>query len=676
MHLMFNVFSKDFAVEIFYDSFEDSCIGYALQDLKSDIGKACGRQPEINRYLPEREDGYIVAGCIENCRFRDFIRNKGIDMSGMEGEWEKYKLITFGDENRNLAICGSDPRGTMWGIYEFSEKYLGIDPLYFWTDNIPDRREELQLYQIVYTDSPVTCKFRGWFINDEDLLTGWRYENKNQRQDICFAENYQPILEKIIETALRLKQNLIIPCSHLNIMEPAQENIIRMITERGLFISQHHVEPLGVSGFTLESYWNSEGRGAPSYVAQPEKYEEIWKAYVQKWAKYPNVIWQLGLRGKGDQPVWHNDARVPDSMEDRGRLISAAISKQKEIVKEVLKNNNFYSTSTLWMEGMGLQKEGYLSFPENTIIINADFGPTQMWGEGFYSVNRNKKHKYGIYNHVAFWSCGPHLVQGTSPDKIYFNLKNAFDIGDTAYCITNAANFREMVMEIKFISRITWNINSSCVDGFLLEWSNEQFGEKCAAQIAKLYKNFFEAYHKIDNCLIPGNMILLDGMLKKVGLKLLQIIGGEGLVPDKLQNTRLYEFSSQEDFVQYYKNASAESLKRWGVVYNTACIILPDLIESRQQFFIDNIIVQLEIIIGLYEWVHNLSLASEEMLALGGGGKFEYCAGEAIFALEKILLDRRKAEQGKWNGWYLNDQLIGIGQLIGRTKEILPNQGG
>src|SRR6185312_7849564 len=45
--------------------------------------------------------------------------------------------------NRNshaIVLAGADMRGTIYAVYEFSQKYLGVDPLYYWTDHEPARR--------------------------------------------------------------------------------------------------------------------------------------------------------------------------------------------------------------------------------------------------------------------------------------------------------------------------------------------------------------------------------------------------------------------------------------------------------------------------------------------------------------------------------------------------------
>src|ERR1039458_8666902 len=36
-----------------------------------------------------------------------------------------------------LVLTGSDLRGAIYAVYEFSRKFFGVDPLYYWTDRLP-----------------------------------------------------------------------------------------------------------------------------------------------------------------------------------------------------------------------------------------------------------------------------------------------------------------------------------------------------------------------------------------------------------------------------------------------------------------------------------------------------------------------------------------------------------
>lgn len=672
---MFKLFGDTQVTEIYCDSFEAGCIGRALEDLEKDIYKISGRKVNVKRYLPDGNTSCMIIGTVTNERFAHFLQKKGIDVSEIEGKWEHYILQTIDSENPCFLICGSDKRGAMWGIYEFCEKFLQVDPLYLWTDHEPEKRNQIILGKTAITGGPKTYRFRGWFINDEDLLTGWSRKAVPEK-GYSFYQDYPPVLEQILETALRLKQNLIIPCSHLDLEDPAQENIVRMVTERGLYISQHHQEPVGVLQTTIDRYWEERGAGTPpSYVESPEKYEEVWAHYIHKWAQYEDVIWQLGLRGRGDRPLWYQNGGIPDSMEARGRIISSAISAQAEIVKKEYQGRKFLSSSTLWMEGMKLYKEGNLTFPEDTIVVFADFGPDQMWGEGYYTAERQENRECGVYYHAGFWGCGPHMVQGNSPDKIYFNYKDAVEKGDRCYSILNVANIREFVQSIRCVAEITWDIGSFSVEEFLSRWCRKEFKLCHTDKAAAVYKNYFRSFHEIDRTLIEGQMLFMDGMSRRVALKMIQIINGSEFKPEDIQNKKLFDFSSGEDFIAYYKAAAGEGIKRWKRLYGEAFDVLNTIEKERQPFFIDNLIVQVEIMFGLYSWVYYLALAAEARLEGKDTCIFDNWIQEAVFALEKTVIDRRKAQHGKWQHWYDGDQLMDLERNIEITASLLSRQG-
>jgi hypothetical protein len=671
---MFKLFDKGFIADIFLDFFEPASIHKAVEDLQSDISKVSGKLPIIKKYIPSGETGYVVIGSIRNENFNNFLRNFNIDMSAIKGRWENYVIMTFGLKDENLLICGSDDRGTMWGIYEFCEKYLGVDPLYFWTDNEPEEMEKLIIDKLNVLDGPKTYKFRGWFINDEDIFTEWKSGGGTRYIDYPFYHQvtHQSIIEKVIETALRLKQNLMIPASFVDIQNPAEENLVRMVTERGMFISQHHVEPMGVSHFAWDNYWRKRGLDiSASFVKYPDKYEEIWSDYASKWARYGNVIWQFGLRGRGDRPVWYHDDSVSPSMEERGKLISSAIEKQKKVVEKVLGHNNFYSTTTLWMEGSELHNDGYLAFPEGTMVIFADHGPSQMLSEDFYNVKRHNSNEYGVYYHVAFWGDGPHLVQGTSLDKIYFNYKNAVEKGDTVYSILNVTNLREMVFGVKAVADITWDFNSFDKQRYLRDWCSRQFGSVNAEAASKVYQNIYASYYKLDSKRIPDHLVLLDGMVRYAGLRLIEAMKEINNNPDIILNNKTY-FRSNEEAIAFYEKATSEALPMWKNAYDSAFYTL-EQVGRRKQYFIDNIIVQIEIAVGLYSWLYYLSLAAKARLINKDEERTKENIHEAIYCMEKLLIDRKKAEHDKWHGWYNGDKKMNLPQVLISTKELLNN---
>ncbi|AIQ57822.1 glycosyl hydrolase 115 family protein [Paenibacillus borealis] len=665
-------------VEIQMDALEHQGLGLAVNDLIKDLCKVMDIQGIFRKYLSNVKGFSIAVGTLSNPAFSEFLTNREFDFSNIDGKKEHYLIKSTGEEGRQLIIAGSDTRGAIYGIYDFSRSALGVNPLYLWTGHRAAAIESLDFSSISMTDGPHTFSYRGWFINDEDLLLGWTGKFDTNFQNNAFTKHagYADALEPVMETALRLKQNLLIPCSLLDILDPSDEDLVRRVADRGLLITQHHIEPLGVFPKRVLRYWQERGDTEPlSYTKNPEKYEEVWRLYAGRWARYDNVVWQLGLRGMGDKPVWADDPYAPETDSGRGQLIAGAIAKQLEVITEAVGHNNFASTATLWMEGMELLKGGHLSFPQETMIIHADFGPTQMLGDSFYEVKREPGRQYGLYYHVAFWSDGPHQVQGTLPHKIHYNLQAAVQHGNTGYLVVNVTNVREMLLGTQYTAALGWNFELNQPEQFMQHWAAEHYGQEGCAGAVRAYQAYFAAFHSLDNTGYDGRMLLMDGMCRRLIIKLTAILQGQPFTKDEIQNKTLLAFDQATDFVAYYRKATEEALPKWDVALNVAYQALQGIEKERREFFTTNLLVQLSLIRGLYRAVHQLSNAAESVLA--GFKKEEgHVRGpilEAAAELQQAAIIRLHAERGKWKGWYDGDVLLNLPDLIRQINECAGN---
>jgi hypothetical protein len=64
-------------------------------------------------------------GIIGKSRLIDkLIADKKINVSDIKGQWESFVIQTV---DGNLVIAGTDKRGTIYGIYDISEK-IGVSP--------------------------------------------------------------------------------------------------------------------------------------------------------------------------------------------------------------------------------------------------------------------------------------------------------------------------------------------------------------------------------------------------------------------------------------------------------------------------------------------------------------------------------------------------------------------
>ena len=174
--------------------------------------------------------------------------------------------------------------------------------------------------------------------------------------------------------------------------------------------------------------------------------------------------------------------------------------------------------------------------------------------------------------------------------------------------------------------------------------------------------------------MVPGQMLFMDGMARRVALKLMEIIGGDEIRQVDIQNKRLFAFEKTDEFIAYYKNATEIGIRRLKKLYAKATAALGLVAKDRQPFYISNMIVQIEIILGLYTWVYNLCLAAADRRGVSDDAAYEGYLDEAVYALSKISMDRKKALSGKWEHWYDGDSLININEDIQLTRKLKQTQ--
>ena len=612
----------------------DECIGCACEDLQKDCYKVSG-QKALLKYRGTANAWTITAGCAQDVEYADKMRGWGLAVP--EG-WERYLLHI---EKDRIIIAGSDARGTMWGIYRLSG-LLGIPAGICFTQLLEEPRHILE--EGDFESEPFTYKFRGWFLNDEDLLTEWHYAY-TRKLDYPFYQHITSLesLEYVVETALRMNINLIIPASFMDIDDPHQEVLVAYCVKRGLYVSQHHIEPLGVSHWYYQDYMKRLGRDTTfSFVTHKDNAIAAWTYYASKWAKYKeNVIWQLGLRGRGDRPVWHDDTSA-HGLEEWGNVISEAIQVQYDIVKDLC-GTDFYSTSTLWMEGALMYEKGYLRFPKNTTLVFADVGPTQMMAPDFYEIQRESGRSYGLYYHICYYGDGPHLCQGTDLRKMAYNYDLAIQKGDTEYSILNVSNVRGFIPSIEANACITaWGQRFDVMAYYRrmcrVYYGNEQaykiylgyfdaFADLSAEEVEKRYSRHFSLKHgSYDFLYCPAT----DGIVRSTAKAALSGDTDPGWL-------RLFE----------------ESIRKF-------CEVLKEAEKLACNAYFNDMIWQIRYMIALESWClcccrYGLSKEQKEL-------------EEALKYLDEILAMQQEDEKGIWKNWYRGDKKIGIRKLMEDTR--------
>lgn len=644
---MVTVFNKQYELPIVLEENVAEAVCLAALDLQRDLRRISGHS-----------EGFSVVTAWDGAAIR--VRTQAV------GSAESY-TVTVSEEE--ILVEGCDVLGTVYGIYAVSTQLLGVLPVHRVTDLFPKAQEELMLTPVTITAPERKVKFRGWFLNDEDLLTDFKSHTGPRYIDYPFYENVMNIdvLDVILETALRMEINLIIPSSFVDIANPYEEELVKAVYRRGLYITQHHVEPMGVSYFGADNYmkkYGTEGETV-SFVTNRSRMEEIWSFYAKKWAVYGDrVIWQLGLRGKGDQSVWKSDKSVPLSAEGRGAIISDAIATQHRIISQTLGTESFYSTATLWMEGAQLYGEGHLKLPGSTMVIFSDIGYSQMFGDDFYTVPRIPGRTYGIYYHVQFWGRGPHLAEGCDPRKMEFSYREALRLNSFDYVILNVSNVRPLHLSTWLSSRLLENPENMDANEQMNNLLVAIYGEEQLALVRPLVDEYYDCIGDLGKDELKASSAHSEFFYHEYGpLAYSEFTVSDGVLCTTVLKQAYYGDACLNS-IEKYMEVLGNSEVKFAALYEKLQTIEEKISGFHRDYFRCFLKHQTFYMLQLTRW--SMAFAS---LRYGLSDDPMAARDKAVSSLDAIVEDRKVLEQGYWEGWHNGDRKIGIQEMREKTLE-------
>ncbi|HET9314296.1 MAG TPA: glycosyl hydrolase 115 family protein, partial [Vicinamibacteria bacterium] len=195
------------AAPILVDESDHPGVRRAARDLAEDVSRVTSLRPDVvsgERAAPD----VVVVGTIGRSRAVDRLVAAGrLDVTDVRGRWEasvtQVVAKPWPGVERALVIAGSDPRGTIFGLYDVSER-IGVSPWYWWADVPVRRSERLLVARGRWVRREPAVKYRGIFINDEaPALSGWAREKFGGFNSKFYAH--------VFELLLRLRANFLWP---------------------------------------------------------------------------------------------------------------------------------------------------------------------------------------------------------------------------------------------------------------------------------------------------------------------------------------------------------------------------------------------------------------------------------------------------------------------------------
>ncbi len=478
-------------------------VNWAIKDLNRDIEKITGSKAQVIRIsnVSQIASGNSIVLLNES----DASFSMPVVCQGKTNGWESHRVY---EDAGKIYLQGADTRGLIYAIYTFSEKVLGIPPLWYWAMREPEKKTtvEVPVGMDYFFDTP-DVKYRAWFPNDQDMFNPWKSGREDRRQ-------------AWFESMLRLKLNAIeYGCP---IFYPTANTTARLYSEadsiksRGFVLSYTHTVALGTHFSSWDNYWQRIKKMTTSpelSMANENLMFEFWEhAATTMHQSGAENIWQIAFRGSGDVPFWETIPDAPTSDAARAATIQRMWEKQLEILKRVTGNPKPLVKLTMYNEISDFMAAGLLTPPEGENIIwsyvatRRDHYPA----DDVLQHNSLSPVKMGYYMNLQFTSSGAHLAQAEGPWKMEQNFRVVNDKSPLYYSVINVGNLREFLFTMSANTDMMWNMNTYNTDDFLLSFCKTYFGEEHASVVADLYKDFFNAYWKQRNPEFTYKGVLMD----------------------------------------------------------------------------------------------------------------------------------------------------------------------
>ena len=410
----------------------------AANDLGDDVRKVTGVAAPIAN-SQEQTANCIIVGTIGKSKIIDkFIKQKKLDVKRIKGHWEAYQRCVV---DGNLVVAGSDKRGTIYGIYDLSQR-IGVSPWYWMADAPVIHKDEVwyQGYHGYDYDWPAV-KYRGIFINDEWPSFGtWCQKH--------FGGVNSKAYEKIFELLLRLKANYFWPAMWATAFNEDDPESPRLADEMGIVMGTSHHEPMMRSH--REYLKRKDEVGPWDYATNKERVDQFFREGMERNKAYDNLV-TIGMRGDGDVAMGKGDDQ------ENMKTLQNVIKGQRKIIKDIYGRED--AVPQLWAIFTEVQRyyDAGFTVPDDVTLLFCDNNWGYIRRKGT-ATERKRKGGLGLYYHIDM-NGGPwndRWVNTTTVPKLREQLNLAYKSGINRIWIINVGDLKPKEMPISFIMDYAW----------------------------------------------------------------------------------------------------------------------------------------------------------------------------------------------------------------------------
>jgi hypothetical protein len=473
---------------------EAKAVGHAAHDLAADIERVTGHRPEVRAAVEGAgRVPAVLVGTLGTSEFVDALAAAGkLDVRSLRGAWESFVIATVEQPlpgvPHALAIIGSDPRGTAFGVYELSQA-IGVSPWYWWADVAPAHRDALYVSGGTRRFGPPSVKYRGVFLNDEDWgLQAWAAKTFEPEHGGIGPKTYA----RLFELLLRLKANTVWPAMHPG-TPPFNSNAANaaLADEYGIVMGSSHAEPMLRNNV-------GEWQGDPhdfNYLSNRDGVLGYWEERVASNGRFDS-IYTLGMRGIHDGVM-----QGPKSDRERAALLEQIISDQRALLTRYV-NPQVEQVPQLFVpykEVLAQYRQG-LKVPEDVTVMWTDdnFGYLRRFTS---AEERARRGGFGVYYHLSYLGAPLSYLwlSTTPPALVWEEMTRAYEAGARRIWIANVGDLKPAEIDTEFFLQMAWDVKRWRADQlpqYLVEWATREFGAAHAREIASIMEDYYRLNYR------------------------------------------------------------------------------------------------------------------------------------------------------------------------------------
>jgi hypothetical protein len=377
--------------------------------------------------------------------------------------------------------------------------------------------------------------------------------------------------------------------------------------EYGIVISTSHHEPMG----RAHAEWERQGGGEWNYRKNKASLREFWQTGMNRMKDFETIV-TVGMRGDGDEPM---------SKDQNIALLTSIVKDQRRIISEVTKKpaRDVPQVWALYKEVQDYYDQGMRVDDDITLLFCDDnWGNVRqlpVWGAP------KRKGGYGMYYHFDYVG-GPRNYKWINVNpiqRVWEQMNLTYSYGVDRIWVVNVGDIKPMEYPISFFLDMAWKPdkwNANNLFSHTVDWCEAQFGEKYAAEAARLI-NQYSKYN--------------------------------GRITPELLNDTIYSLIHYDEFervVDDYKDLALDAFRLYNQLPNT-----------HQDAFDQLVLFPINACSNLYEMYY--AVAKNKALAAEDDPQANYWADRANRAFERdeelSVHYHRDISKGKWR--HIMDQI-------------------